>query len=441
VLRLIAREGIRWIGTDEDILSGSIGKSLRDHQRNVLDPHALYSPHVFEDVSIVFRDHSLSDLIGFEYARWDPRGAASDLIQKLLHIRRSVPRDKSYLVSIILDGENAWEYYRNDGHDFLRFLYEGLSGEERLKTTTVSEYLDTCGRGNPLQRIHAGSWIYANFAVWIGHEEDNRAWDYLTDTREDLRRFCEMNTQGAPADAWKSLYIAEGSDWNWWYGDDHTTENQKDFDELFRLYLMKVYREIGREIPAHLFSPVLREDRSVVPTVTMRGFIEPRIDGVVTSYYEWYQGAHLDIRKAGGSMHKSESSLSTLFYGFNKDALFLRLDGALPFREFSPDLQFSIDITKPSQYRVLISLRPSLHADFLERSESGWSATEQVPEMAADDILEMKIPFSSLHAVEKDEISFSVSVMKNCEEMERYPFRGHVTLTVPTPDFEAMMWY
>jgi alpha-amylase/alpha-mannosidase (GH57 family) len=441
VLRLIAGEGIRWIGTDEDILSISLGKSLRDSSRNVTDSRSLYSPHLFEDVSMVFRDHNLSDLIGFEYARWDPRGAAEDLIAKLVHIRKSVPKDTPHLVSIILDGENAWEYYRDDGHDFLRYLYEGLSTEERLKTTTVSEFLDIRGPGSPLQRIHAGSWIYANFAVWIGHEEDNTAWDYLTETREDLQRFHEMNPDRNLADAWKSLYIAEGSDWNWWYGDDHSTENQKDFDELFRLYLMKVYREIGKEVPAHLFSPVLKEDRSVAPSVTIRGFIEPKIDGLVTSYYEWYQGAQLDTRKAGGSMHKSESTLSTLYYGFNKDFLFLRMDGMLPFRELPGDMNLSVDVTKPSQHRILVSFKPSLHVELLRRTESGWSKIKDIPDMAADDIFEMKIPFSSLQANEKDEISFSVCVMKNGEEIERYPFRGHITLAVPTPDFEAMMWY
>jgi len=441
VLRLIASEGIRWIGTDEDILAASLGKSMRDPYRNVLDPASLYSPHLYEDVSVVFRDHSLSDLIGFEYSRWDPRGAAEDLIAKLVHIARSAPKDRPYLVSIILDGENAWEYYRNDGHDFLRYLYERLSGEERLETTTVSEFLDTCGRGTPIERIHAGSWIYANFAVWIGHEEDNTAWDYLAETREDLQLFQDMNPDRDLSDAWKSLFIAEGSDWNWWYGDDHTTENQKDFDELFRLYLMKVYRDIGKEVPAHLFSPVLREDRSVVPTVTMRGFIDPRIDGQVTSYYEWYQGAHLDIRKTGGSMHKSESILSTLYYGFNKDALFLRMDSALPFRDLSEDLKLSVDITRPSQYRVVIALKLPLHADLFRRDNSGWSNAEYAIEVAADEIFEMKVPFSALQAKEKDEISFSVSVMKNGAEIERCPFRGYVTLAVPTPDFEAMMWY
>jgi alpha-amylase/alpha-mannosidase (GH57 family) len=441
VLKLVSREGIRWIATDEDILSISLGRSLRDSSRNVLDSRSLYSPHLYEDVSIVFRDHSLSDLIGFEYARWDPRRAAEDLIAKLIHIWRSVPKDRPHLVSVILDGENAWEYYRNDGHDFLRYLYEGLSKEERLKTAMVSEYLNIHGPGNPLERIHPGSWIYANFAVWIGHEEDNTAWDYLSETRDDLRNFQEMNPDRHLSDAWKALHIAEGSDWNWWYGDDHATENQKDFDELFRLYLMKVYREIDKEIPSHLFSPVLKEDRSVAPSVTMRGFIEPRIDGIVTSYYEWYQGARLDTRKAGGSMHKSESIVSTVYYGFNKDSLFLRLDSMMPFRELTEDMKLSIDVTKPLQSRILIVMKPSLHAELLRKYENGWSKIQDIPDVAIDDIFEMEIRFSALQAGEKDEISFSVSVLKNGEEMERCPFRGHITFTVPTPDFEAMMWY
>jgi alpha-amylase/alpha-mannosidase (GH57 family) len=441
VMRLVCREGIRWIGTDEDILSISLGRPLRDSSRNVVDPQALYSPHLFEDVSMVFRDHSLSDLIGFEYAKWEPAKAAEDFIAKLIHIWRSVPRDKPHLVSVILDGENAWEYYRNDGHDFLSYLYEGLSKEPRLKSITVSEYLNTFDRGQPLQRIHAGSWIYANFAVWIGHEEDNTAWDYLTETRKELQLFQEMNPERDIPDAWKSLYIAEGSDWNWWYGDDHTTENAKDFDELFRLHLMKVYREIGKEIPAHLFIPVLREDRSVTPSFAMRGFIEPRIDGIVTSYYEWYQGAHLDTKKAGGSMHKSESILSTLFYGFNKDSLFLRLDSFVPFRELTEEIAFAVDVTKPVESRIHIRLKPSLQAELFRKSGSSWTKIHDIPDIAVEEIFEMKVSFSALKAREKDEISLSISVMKNREEIERCPFRGHITFAVPTPDFEAMMWY
>ncbi len=441
VIRIIAGEGIRWIATDEDILSISLGRPLRDTSRNVIDPSSLYRPHAFEGVSMIFRDHTISDLIGFEYAKWEPRKAAEDFLSKLLHVQKTVPREKPHLVSIILDGENAWENYRNDGHDFLRYVYEGLSRKDLLQPVTVTDFLNSSGEEVRLQKIHAGSWIYANFSVWIGHEEDNTAWDYLAETREELRLFQEMHPDRDLSAAWKAVYVAEGSDWNWWYGDDHSTENQTDFDTLFRAHLMKAYREMGKEVPAHLFSPVLREDRSITPSLAIRGFIEPKIDGIVTSYYEWHQGAHLDARKAGGSMHKSESLLASLYYGFNKDSLFLRLDSAVPFRDLTDDMSLSLDVTKPLESRIMVSFKPTLEAAFLKRSESGWAKTGDIPDVAVDEIFEMKIPFSVLGAQEKDQITFAVCVMKKGEEIERCPFRGHIAVTVPTPDFEAMMWY
>jgi alpha-amylase/alpha-mannosidase (GH57 family) len=439
-LRLIAKEGIQWIGTDEDILAISAGKRIRDSARNIVGPDVLYTPYEFENVSIIFRDHSLSDLIGFVYSGWEPKKAAEDFINRLLQAWSAVPKNKPHLLSIILDGENAWEYYRNDGHDFLSYLYEGLSREERLKTVTPSEYLQMYGKGEPLKKLHAGSWIYANFGVWIGHEEDNRAWDYLTTAREDIDLYQTLNPGKDLQEAWKAIYIAEGSDWNWWYGDDHSTENQKEFDELFRSNLMKVYKEIGKDIPDHLFIPVPREDRSISPAVTMRGFIDPRIDGVVTSYYEWYQGAHMDIKKSGGSMHKSESILTTLYFGFNKDNLFLRLDPAMPFEELSRDTTFSITFIKPAQFKVAVTVKPVLKADLLQKSSGEWVKTRTLSDVAVQDIFEICIPFIDLNAKEKEEINFFVSIIKNDEEIERHPWRGYISIAVPTPDFEAMMW-
>ena len=441
VLRLISKEGIQWIGTDEDILALSLGKQLRDSSKNLIGPDLLYRSYTFENVSLIFRDHSLSDLIGFVYSQWDPKKAAEDLINKLIQAWAAVPKNRPHLLSIILDGENAWEHYKNDGHDFLSYLYEGLSGEKRLKTVIPSEYLKMHGKGEPLKKLHAGSWIYANFGVWIGHEEDNRAWDYLTATREDLDLYQKTNPGKDLSAAWKAVYIAEGSDWNWWYGDDHSTDNQKDFDELFRTNLMKVYREIGKDIPEYLFIPVPREDRSISPTVTIRGFIDPRIDGFVTSYYEWYQSAQMDIRKSGGSMHKADSLLSTLYYGFNKDNLFLRLDTTMPFGDLPDDTKFSVNMIRPAPFRVVVGIKPALRAELLKKSDEDWVKIRDISDVAVQDIFEIGIPFSDLNAGEKEEINFFISIMNNDEEIERHPWRGYISVTVPTPDFEAMMWY
>lgn len=441
VLKLVSEEGLNWIGTDEDILSISLGKQLRDSSRHIMEPDVLYRPYLFENVSIIFRDHNISDLIGFVYSKWDPKKASDDLITKLLNIRTSLPKNKPHLLSIILDGENAWEYYKNDGQDFLRYLYEGLSRENRLKMTTVSEYLNEHGKGEPLEKLHAGSWIYANFAVWIGHEEDNTAWDYLTDTRQELSIFEKTHPERDLSEAWKSLYIAEGSDWNWWYGDDHLTETQKDFDELFRMNLMKVYSDLGKEVPPHLFIPVLREDRRVSPSVAIRGFIEPKIDGLVTSYYEWYQGAQLETKKSGGSMHKAESILSILYYGFNMDSLFLRLDPSTSFSDFPEDTKIVINLIRQSQMKIEASLKPLPQAELFIKSDGEWKKIKDITDVAIQDIFEIGIPFIDLDAREKDEISLYISVVKNGEEIERCPWRGFITVTVPTPDFEAMLWY
>jgi len=441
VLKLVSEEGLNWIGTDEDILSISLGKQLRDSSRHIMEPDVLYRPYLFDNVSIIFRDHNISDLIGFVYSKWDPKKASDDLITKLLNIRTSLPKNKPHLLSIILDGENAWEYYKNDGQDFLRYLYEGLSRENRLKMTTVSEYLNEHGKGEPLEKLHAGSWIYANFAVWIGHEEDNTAWDYLTDTRQELSIFEKTHPERDLSGAWKAIYIAEGSDWNWWYGDDHVTETQKDFDELFRMNLMKVYSDLGKEVPPHLFIPVLREDRSVSPSVAMRGFIKPKIDGLVTSYYEWYQGARLETKKSGGSMHKAESILSILYYGFNKDSLFLRLDPSIPFSDFPEDTKIVINLIRQSQMKIEASLKPLPQAELFIKSDNEWKKIKDITDVAVQDIFEIGIPFIDLDAREKDEISLYISVVKNGEGIERCPWRGFITVTVPTPDFEAMLWY
>lgn len=454
VLRLMARQGVRWVATDEGVLSNSLGRRFRDNAGNLVESSLLYRPHSYEDVSIVFRDHQLSDLIGFVYSQWDARNAAEDLIGRLLRIRESLPSDRAHLVSIILDGENAWEHFKNDGRDFFLYLYEGLSREQRIQTTTVSDFISSHGQGDRLDRVHPGSWINSNYGIWIGHEEDNLSWDYLTETRDALAEFEAANPGTDTQKAWKSIYAAEGSDWNWWYGDEHTTETQEEFDELFRLNLMKVYKEIGRDIPPQLFVPILREDRGVMPSLSIRGFIRPKIDGLVTSYYEWYQGAQVDVKKSGGSMHKSESLISTIHFGFNQETLFLRIDPRETFADFEDGVDFSIITSAPAEVRIRCPLNAApARAELFEKdtaqnnehaaekSNQQWIKIKELSEVAVQDIFELAIPFADLKAGEKDEINIFVSIRKNGEEIERCPWRGHISLTVPTADFEAMMWY
>jgi alpha-amylase/alpha-mannosidase (GH57 family) len=442
IVRAIGKEGIQWIATDEEVLARSLGKTLRSPEGFLTDAYTLYRPYKFGSVNIIFRDHKLSDMIGFVYSGWKPDRAVDDFMDKLKGIRNILPKDRPFVVPVILDGENAWEYYKNDGHDFLRGLYTALSNDRRFRTVTISEFINICKDIEPLHRLHAGSWINANFSIWIGHEEDNLAWDYLSQTRRDLEEFSKNNPDKDLSEAWNALYAAEGSDWNWWYGDEHATETQEDFDELFRSHLMKVYKIIGKEIPPNLYVPILIEDRSVKPVTTIRGFIYPKIDGYITSYFEWYQSAYIDIKRSGGSMHKIESFVTKLYYGFNKENLYIRIDPLTPFSEMKEHIFIQINIVYPYVFKVVFdAAAPIPKAMIYEKTDEEWSLVKEIKNVAAKEIFEIEIPFSDIKTKENDEIHFSITVMKNGDEIERCPWRGHVTVIVPPVYYEAMMWY
>jgi hypothetical protein len=186
--------------------------------------------------------------------------------------------------------------------------------------------------------------------------------------------------------------------------------------------------------------PVLRDDRTVAPTLQVRGFIRPTIDGMMTSYFEWYQGAHMDVGKSGGSMHMTEGLISRIYYGFNQDTLFIRVDPKDSFDAFPGESILSVEIIRPLPFRVDIPLMKGTTAKLLGGSEGEWTGIREITDVAIDEILECAIPFQDIKAKERDEINIFVSLRKEGEEFERCPWRGYISVTVPTPDFEAMMW-
>ncbi len=263
MIPLAAQEGLRWLASDEQVLFNSLQKRRT--------AHLLYRPYrcpqPSRDLSILFRDHHLSDLIGFTYSRWPADKAAENLIGHLKNIQQYLAKKGSrhpYLTTLILDGENAWEYYANDGADFLKEFYGRLNEMEEVKTTTPSEYLEAFPPQKGLTQLKPGSWIDGNFNVWIGDQEKNLSWDYLAWTRRDLE-----NQEIVPTTiglAWKALYIAEGSDWNWWYGETHFTPDKEIFDRLYRHYLAMVYHYSGQKIPDWLSVPISQGGSSASPS-------------------------------------------------------------------------------------------------------------------------------------------------------------------------------
>jgi alpha-amylase/alpha-mannosidase (GH57 family) len=252
ILPYIIKSGIKWIVLDEAILF----KSLRRKKR---DTNLLYQPHFIKreegELSIVFRDRNLSDLIGFVYHKWTAENAVSDFIRHLEEIASSF-KDRDILVTIAMDGENAWEYYSNDGHDFLQLLYQRLSESKMIQTTTVSEYLNLKPTALKIDRLAAGSWIFGEFGKWIGNPKKAKAWEYLAKARQELEEIrTGINSSSANINfelAWKQMYILEGSDWFWWFGEDPDGS----FDRLFRRHLTNFYNIIGKEAPEYTTRPL-----------------------------------------------------------------------------------------------------------------------------------------------------------------------------------------
>ncbi len=247
ILPAIIQSGINWIVTDEAILF----KSLKKKKRDTL---LLYQPHLLKrkdgNLNIIFRDRGLSDLIGFVYHSWRTEDAVGDLMKHLENIADAF-NGQDILVTIAMDGENAWEYYPNDGHDFLNSLYQRLSDSKIVKTVTVSEFLKRHPAKHQIKYLAAGSWIYGEFGKWIGNHYKVKAWECLAKARKELESHKSKIASPKLKLAYKQIYIAEGSDWFWWYGDDHGR-----FDDLFRMHLSNFYTIIGKAIPEYLKSPL-----------------------------------------------------------------------------------------------------------------------------------------------------------------------------------------
>jgi hypothetical protein len=270
---------------------------------------------------MIFRDRYLSDLIGFEYSRMTAHDAAGHFLDRI----RQNTQGRECLVPIILDGENAWEWYEANGRPFLRELYRRISEDTSLEALTVSEALAKF-EAEPLHGIFPGSWINANFNVWIGAEEDNEAWALLLAAR---RAYDE--TPDVPASArelaYEELLIAEGSDWNWWYGPEHGSDNRPEFDQLYRDHLINVYRALGLVPPEALSRSILRMEHAGEIHDTPRNPIHITLDGEVTSYFEWMGAGRYRPDPRSGAMHGAAPPVWEMFYGCDGQSVALRLDG------------------------------------------------------------------------------------------------------------------
>jgi alpha-amylase/alpha-mannosidase (GH57 family) len=437
ILPYVAEQGFQWLCSDEAVLGWTIKHFFhRDGSGNVFEPEKLYRPYRLEtpqgDLAIVFRDHRLSDLLGFTYSSMSAHEAATDLVGHLEAIARSLKAHQSsgrttleqpWLVTIALDGENCWEYYPEDGRPFLEALYTILSNQIGLELVTVSEFLEKFPPTAtlPSEELHSGSWVDGSFTTWIGDPAKNRAWDLLTQARQILAKHPEATEENNP-EAWDALYAAEGSDWFWWFGEGHTSNQDAMFDQLFREHLTTLYSALNEPVPPEVRRPV--ESHEQPSDHLPESFIHPVIDGRGDEQ-DWDKAGRIEIGGARGTMHRS-SLVQRLWFGVDHLNFYLRIDfkaGVTPGSDLPPEVHVmwfypqqpmlnspaplaEIPDEPPVNYlfhhHLGINLITQSHW-FQEATEHGqWRSHPSRAQTAFDTCLEIAIPWADLQLVEPD---------------------------------------
>jgi alpha-amylase/alpha-mannosidase (GH57 family) len=441
VIPIFAQAGVKWIASDEGILFRT-NPLLLSSRRNLYKPYKLEI--LGSSINMIFRDHALSDSIGFVYSKWNAKDAVNDFMRKVHSIRDMSDDGQQCIISVILDGENCWEYYPNDGWDFLRLLYKTISEDPTVETVTINNYLENNPPVDTLRTIWPGSWINSNYEVWIGHPEDNLAWSYLAEARDFLMEYTikhpEKQDSNALKSAWQSVYIAEGSDWNWWYGEDHASDNDEIFDFLFRQYVISVYTLVGEKAPNHLYKAI--KGMAVKPqNIEPIDFITPKIDGKVSSYFEW-QAAGFYSTSGGGAMHQVETVLKSFHYGFDINNLYFRLDLNIPLNEQSiNDLSFNVVFLQPQGIEASLSIDSATKKSCFCLKNTLQVSEEMLDTAAIYNIIELAVPINRLKLENnQNTIEFIITILNKGHEIERWPYRSTITIPKPAENFTIINW-
>ena len=448
---------VEWMASDEGVLSRTLGMSfMRDGQGRLPDAAAakLYNIHRYESgetrMHLVFRDHAISDLIGFVYSGMPAADAAANLIHNIKESAQpALHTGSDAVVPIILDGENAWEYFPESGREFLRRFYDGLEKDPSIEALTVSEAIARHRNFNPLHSLVPGSWIHANFNVWIGAPEDNRSWDYLYQARNFYAQAAPTASEEQRKLALEELLIAEGSDWNWWYGPEHHSANDREFDELYRKHLSNVYQALGVAPPDYLAQPIMGgvARPSLIP---QSGYIHPRITGDMIRYFEWMGAAQYRADRRSGAMHGKLFLLDSIYAGIDETNVYGRMD----FRDHLPEGDFTIIVNLESWAekgnRPRCALR--LDAEVKDGKIGCYAASNESETLPADGLaavlkknFEFKLPLRLLYALpvastspsspKASKIRLRFSLWRNRLPLDALPLEGWMELEL-LPEIE-----
>ena len=416
-VRLIGEAGLQWIATDEDILSRSLSQPMR--------PELLYRPYRLgaRGPAALFRDHALSDRIGFHYKTWEAHAAADDFVARVRDAGRRFAENgggPDATVTVILDGENAWEHYPAGGRPFLRSLYGTLERAKDIQTVTMAEAAATHDAAQALPSVFPGSWINGDFYIWIGHRDDHRAWDQLSAARAAFDAHGAAVDDAARNRALEEILIAEGSDWFWWYGDDHSSDHDADFDALFRRHLRNAYDALGLPAPEELFATNISTG-SGPDRLEPSGLMTITLDGRDTSYLEWAGTVAPALTRPGGAMQEVAAAtlVTEVRVGVSRQALCLRLTGSGLFTELQNGATLAVVLGHPD-VRVVM----------LQRSWVG-----------VDSIVEAAVPFEAIGVQPGGELQFGIQIRDGANRvLETVPHGRCWTIAVPNPGITSNDW-
>jgi alpha-amylase/alpha-mannosidase (GH57 family) len=436
-LSIAAELGFRWFASDEGVLGRTLNIGFgRDADGVPSNADRLYAPLRVNlgqrEISGIFRDHYLSDLVGFVYSRMDATSAAEDLYLRVRTVADRVHARGPLTLPLILDGENAWEYYSGNGREFLRQFYGRISRDPDTRALTVSEALRDANEIATVKGIAAGSWINANFDVWIGHQEDVTAWEQLSRAREFygqqlVRR--ERGEANAPtkdqlADAFEALLMAEGSDWTWWFGPEHSSSNDAEFDAFFRQLLSEVYKNLGGEAPDDLAEPIKRKP-SRAEVIAPSALLDVRVDGRESSYFEWMGAGLYSPDRRDSAMHSRVHWLQQFRYGFSSERFFIRVDFADGKSDALKDAEFRITLHGEEELRIVLHMHEGkLHEQRVETKDSCLLGPQDVVFAACDRILEVSVSRELLRLGKRNSFSLIIALWEGGLPIDLLPTEG-----------------
>lgn len=422
ILPLVRAAGLSWLVSDEAILWKTLSPSGRPTK-----PTDKFHPWSLDGVSLLFRDHGLSDKIGFVYSSWSYPRAYADFVQSLVAIRRATESEGDAVVTIALDGENCWEHYPGGITAFLPGLLAAIAETPGLRLATLSEAVAAVP-ARPLPGLGTGSWIDGTFRTWLGDPVKNKAWDLLTAARHAVQR--PMNELLASDPGLAELVMrAEASDWWWWFGEGHTTAFDGDFDALFRAHLKAIYLGVGKPVPDALQKSVYAlalagkpqgsTQRTKRPVIQL----EVTLDGSSGWYFKWLGAG--EIQQSFGAIHRAESLVQRVLYANDDEALYLRLDTRDRGSSALADTRIELTVECAEAPRRLV-LWPAVPASpSLAGPPDGAGITA-----VCDEVLEVRVPLAALGVTSLPaRVRGNITLIAGSgEALERFPGMGELEL-------------